>query len=469
MNDSTHHKSRSTNILLVEDDRRYSQRLARNLEAEGFGVEEVGSGRAAVEQIGQRAYDLVLTDIKMPEMTGIELLEAIKSKPGIEPDLPVVLLTSIDSVETAVQAMRLGAADYIHKDASKDEVIQRVIRVLAEANVRRENIELRARLAKETVESPVVAISPAMQALHAEIREIAGSPVTVLIQGETGTGKEVIAREIHRLSGKKPQELISINCAALPEDDKFQSEVFGHERGAFTGAERRKLGQFEMAEGGTLFLDEIGELSLDSQSKLLRVLETGEYNRMGGTQTLELRARILLATNKDLREEVENGAFRSDLFFRISVAPVTVPPLRRRVEDIAALCETMMEQCARMCGRPPRHMGKTALQKLKSYSWPGNVRELRNVIEGLLVRGNSGRVEPEELRLEGPSLGQHGGVVRLPQEGFPLDEIERAAVEQALEIGGGNQSAAARLLKITPDRLAARIKKYDLLEPRTKS
>jgi len=432
-------------------------------------VEEVGSGRAAVEQIGQRAYDLVLTDIKMPEMTGIELLEAIKSKPGIEPDLPVVLLTSIDSVETAVQAMRLGAADYIHKDASKDEVIQRVIRVLAEANVRRENIELRARLAKETVESPVVAISPAMQALHAEIREIAGSPVTVLIQGETGTGKEVIAREIHRLSGKKPQELISINCAALPEDDKFQSEVFGHERGAFTGAERRKLGQFEMAEGGTLFLDEIGELSLDSQSKLLRVLETGEYNRMGGTQTLELRARILLATNKDLREEVENGAFRSDLFFRISVAPVTVPPLRRRVEDIAALCETMMEQCARMCGRPPRHMGKTALQKLKSYSWPGNVRELRNVIEGLLVRGNSGRVEPEELRLEGPSLGQHGGVVRLPQEGFPLDEIERAAVEQALEIGGGNQSAAARLLKITPDRLAARIKKYDLLEPRTKS
>jgi DNA-binding NtrC family response regulator len=250
----------------------------------------------------------------------------------------------------------------------------------------------------------------------------------------------------------------------LPEDDKFQSEVFGHERGAFTGATERKRGQFERAGEGTLFLDEVGELSLDSQSKLLRVLETGEFTRMGGSQTLQLRARVLLATNKDLRREVEEGKFRQDLFFRISVAPITVPPLRRRIEDIEPLCEIMLRDYANRYGKNPRPIGREAYARLKSYSWPGNVRELRNVIEGVLIRAKSGEVSSDELRLEGPTLSSADRLVHLPPEGASLEEIERSAVEQALRLSNRNQSAAARLLRISPDRLASRVKKFGLKE-----
>jgi len=451
-----------TEILLVEDDPRFAQRLKKNLEGEGFQIEWVERGDLAVSRIQEKSFQLLLTDIKMPGMSGLELLERVKSNPGLDPELPVIMLTSINAVETAVQSMRLGASDYIKKDAERDEVIQRLVKVLGEARVRRENVELRARISAEVETGGLVAISPSMAGLYAEIRELAPTPVTLLIQGETGVGKEVVAREIHRLSGRRPDQWTAINCAALPEDDKFQSELFGHERGAFTGATERKRGMFEQAEDGTLFLDEIGELSLDSQSKLLRVLETGEFNRMGGTQTLRLRSRILLATNKDLRKEVQEGHFRSDLFFRISVAPITIPPLKQRVEDIEPLCRILMQDFARRYGRQPREFTGEALERLKAYSWPGNVRELRNVVEGLLIRGRTGEVLPTELRLEGPSPQTEDSVVRVPEEGISLDEIERLAVEQALERCGQNQSAAARLLQISPDRLAARVKKFGL-------
>lgn len=452
----------SAEILLVEDDPRFAQRMKKNLESEGFQVEWVERGDLAVKRIQEKSFNLLLTDIKMPGMSGLELLEAVKLNPALDPELPVIMLTSIDAVDTAVQSMRLGASDYIKKDAERDEVIQRLVKVLGEAQVRRENTELRARISAEVETGGLVAISPAMMGLYAEIRELASTPVTLLIQGETGVGKEVVAREIHRLSGRRPDQWTAINCAALPEDDKFQSELFGHERGAFTGATERKRGMFEQAEDGTLFLDEVGELSLDSQSKLLRVLETGEFNRMGGTQTLQLRARILLATNKDLRKEVQEGRFRSDLFFRISVAPITIPPLKQRTEDIDPLCRILMQDFARRYGRQPREFSTGALERLKAYTWPGNVRELRNVIEGLLIRGRTGEVMAEELRLEGPSLQSEGAWIRLPDEGIPLEEIERLVVEQALERTGYNQSAAARLLQISPDRLAARVKKFGL-------
>jgi two-component system NtrC family response regulator len=422
----------------------------------------VERGDLAVSRIQDKAYHLLLTDIKMPGMSGLELLEAVKVKPGLDPDLPVVMLTSIDSVETAVQTMRLGAADYIKKDAERDEVIQRILKVLSDARVRRENIELRARISADTDSGGLVAISSVMSALMTEIRELAPTPVTILIQGETGVGKEVMAQEIHRLSGRPPDQWTAINCAALPEDDKFQSELFGHERGAFTGATERKRGQFELIEGGTLLMDEVGELSLDSQSKLLRVLETGEFCRMGGTQTLRLQARIILATNKDLRKEVQEGRFRNDLFYRISVAPITIPPLRRRSEDIEPLCRILMQDFARRYGRSPRSFTEPALSKIVHYHWPGNVRELRNVIEGTLIRGRSGEITPDELRLEGPTTPQAGAILQLPEEGLSLDEIERMAVEQALARCDNNQSAAARLLKISPDRLSARAKKFGL-------
>ncbi len=450
-------------ILLVEDDPRFAQRIKRNLESEGFIIDWVERGDLAIEKIRAKAYHLLLTDIKMPGSSGIDLLEAVKIRPGFDPDLPVVMLTSIDSVETAVQSMRLGAADYIKKDAGRDEVIQRLHKVLGEARIHRENLDLKARISAGAISEGLVALSPAMAGLMSEIRELAPTPVTILIQGETGVGKEVIAREIHSLSGKPTDHWVAINCAALPEDDKFQSEVFGHERGAFTGASERKRGQFEQAENGTLFLDEVGELSLDSQAKLLRVLETGEFSRMGGTQTLQLKARILLATNKDLRREVQEGRFRNDLFFRISIAPITIPPLRRRHEDIEPLCRLLMQDYSRRYGKQPRQFSKAALERLQAYSWPGNVRELRNVVESLLVRGKTGEVGPDELRLEGPSQGGAAVVVQLPEQGMSLDEIERMAVEQALEKAGYNQSAAARLLQISPDRLAGRVKKFGLM------
>ena len=449
-------------ILLVEDDTRFAERMKRNLEGEGFQVELRERGDEALERIAERSFSLLLTDIKMPGMTGLELLETVKTDPGVDPTLPVVMLTSINDLETAVESMRLGAADYIKKDAQRDEVVQRIRRVLDEARIRRENVELRERLSKQADRTGFVAACPAMALLAEEIRELAPTSATILIQGETGVGKEVVAREIHRLSGRKDERWVAINCAALPEDDKFQSEVFGHERGAFTSADRRKRGQFETAAGGTLFLDEVGELSLESQSKLLRVLETGEFTRMGGTQTLQLEARVLIATNKDLRHEVEEGRFRSDLFFRISVAPVWVPPLRQRLEEIEPLCRAMIEEFSHRYGKPPRPLGREALARLKAYHWPGNVRELRNVIESLLIRGKAGEIKAEELRLEGPALSGEGRVVHIPSEGISLEEIERAAVEQALALANHNQSAAARLLHISPDRLAARAKKFGL-------
>ncbi len=449
-------------VLLVEDDERFANRMVRNLESEGFQVRWASRGDEALDRVKASSFNLMLADIKMPGMNGLELLEAIKRNPGVDPELPVVMLTSIDAVETAVESMQLGAADYIQKDAARGEIIQRIRRVLEDARVRREYSELRAQLSAQSEETGMVAKSPVMSAFLSEVQELAPSPAAILIQGETGAGKEVVAREIHRLSGRDQEQWVPINCAALPEDDKFQSEVFGHERGAFTGATERKRGQFERAGEGTLFLDEVGELSLDSQSKLLRVLETGEFTRMGGSQTLQLRARVLLATNKDLRREVEEGRFRQDLFFRISVAPITVPPLRRRVEDIQPLCEIMLRDFASRYGKTQRHIGPEAFTRLKAYSWPGNVRELRNVIEGVLIRAKSGEVSANELRLEGPSLSPIDRLVHLPAEGASLEEIEKSAVEQALKLANQNQSAAARLLQISPDRLASRAKKFGL-------
>ena len=452
----------AVDILLVEDDVRFGERLKRNLEKEGFGVEFSERGDEALERIGRRSFSLLLTDIKMPGMNGLELLKAVKVDPGIDPTLPVVMITSIDDLNTAVEAMRLGASDFIKKDSAREEVVQRIRRVLDEARIRRENVELRKRLSDHLDRTGFIAVSPVMVSLWEEIHELAPTSATVLIQGETGAGKEVVAREIHRLSGRKTDRWVAINCAALPEDDKFQSEVFGHERGAFTGATERKRGQFEAAAGGTLLLDEVGELSLESQSKLLRVLETGEFTRMGGTQTLEIQARVLVATNKDLKREVEEGRFRQDLFFRINVAQITVPPLRRRLEEIEPLCEAIVAEVSLRLGKPPRRFSGEAMDRLKAYSWPGNVRELRNVIESLLIRGRTGEIQPEELRLEGPLLSGEGKCVQVPPEGMALDEIERMAVEQALAIANHNQSAAARLLRISPDRLAARLKKFGL-------
>jgi DNA-binding NtrC family response regulator len=455
-------KNNPIDILLVEDDSRFGERMKRNLENAGFQVDLLDRGNKALDRVGRKSYHLLITDIKMPGMTGLELLEAVKSDPGLDPELPVVMLTSIDDVETAVRAIRLGAADYIKKDAQREEVVQRIGKVLDDARVRRENVELRARLSAEGSRTGFIAESPAMKELAKEIAEVSPTHVTLLIQGETGVGKEVVAREIHRRSSRPDGQWIAINCAALPEDDKFQSEVFGHERGAFTGADERKRGQFERAGEGTLLLDEVGELSLESQSKLLRVLETGEYTRMGGTQTLDLRARVLVATNKDLRREVEEGHFRSDLFFRISVAPISIPPLRERKEDIQPLAEAFIAEFSHRYGKPERRLSKQALLRLVEYRWPGNVRELRNVMESALIRGREGEIEVEELRLVGPTLGGEGRVVSLPSEGVSLDEIEKLAVEQALELAGYNQSAAARLLRISPDRLAARVKKFGL-------
>lgn len=449
-------------VLLVEDDERFANRLVKNLENEGFLVRWASRGDEALERIKSTAFHLLLADIKMPGMNGLELLKAVKREPGVDPELPVVMLTSIDAVETAVESMQLGASDYIKKDAERGEILQRIRRVLEEAKVRREVRELRARLSAQAEEVGIVAKSPVMSAFLSEVRELAPSPAAILIQGETGAGKEVVAKEIHRLSGREEDRWVPINCAALPEDDKFQSEVFGHERGAFTGASERKRGQFERAGVGTLFLDEVGELSLDSQSKLLRVLETGEFTRMGGTQTLQMRARVLLATNKDLRREVEAGRFRQDLFFRISVAPITVPPLRRRVEDIEPLAEIMMRDFAHRYGKTPRPLSASALARLKAYSWPGNVRELRNVIEGVLIRAREGEISPDELRLEGPTLSGEERLVSLPAEGASLEEIEKSAVDQALRMSNNNQSAAARLLRISPDRLASRVRKFGL-------
>jgi len=383
-------------ILIVEDKDSLRLVLKKTLEAEGFGVDEAPDGRAALEKIGRERFAMVLSDLRLPRADGHEVLKAAVRA---DPEMPVILMTAYGTIKDAVSAMREGAYDYLEKPVDNDHLLALVRRALEHRSLLRENLLLKERFSRELEFPEIVGDSPALQSALDQVRRVAPTDATVLLEGESGSGKELFARAVHHLSGRKKQSFLAINCAAIPEG-LLESELFGHEKGAFTGAVVAKRGKFEIADKGTLFLDEIGDLSQPLQGKVLRVIEQRQFERVGGTATKAVDIRLVAATNHDLKALVASGAFRQDLYFRLSVFPIAVPPLRDRREDIPALAEHFVRKFAAEQKRHgPVSIDPAALRALVDHSWPGNVRELENTIERALILGEGDRVLPGHLNL----------------------------------------------------------------------
>ncbi len=383
-------------ILIVEDKDSLRIVLKKTLEAEGFGVEEAPDGRAALEKIGRERFAMVLSDLRLPRADGHEVLKAAVRA---DPEMPVILMTAYGTIRDAVSAMREGAYDYLEKPVDNDHLLALVRRALEHRSLLRENLLLKERFSRELEFPEIVGDSPALRGALDQVRRVAPTDATVLLEGESGSGKELFARAVHHLSGRKAQSFLAINCAAIPEG-LLESELFGHEKGAFTGAVAAKCGKFEIADKGTLFLDEIGDLSPPLQGKVLRVIEQRQFERVGGTTTRTVDIRLVAATNHDLKTLVASGAFRQDLYFRLSVFPITVPALRDRKEDIPALAEHFVRKfAAEQKRRGPVSIDPAALRALVDHSWPGNVRELENTIERALILGEGDRVLPGHLQL----------------------------------------------------------------------
>jgi DNA-binding NtrC family response regulator len=391
-------KSGSDPILIVEDKENLRSVLRKTLEAEGFAVEEAADGPSALDRIRRSRFSLVLSDLRLPRADGHEVLKgAVRS----DPELPVILMTAYGTIRDAVSAMREGAYDYLEKPVDGDHLVALVRRALEHRSLLTENLLLKERFSRELDYPEILGNSPALQQALSKIRRVAPTDTTVLLEGESGSGKELFARALHHLSGRRKQSFFAINCAAIPEN-LLESELFGYEKGAFTGAAGTKRGKFEIADKGTLFLDEIGDLSLGLQGKVLRVVEQKQFERVGGTETRRVDIRLVAATNKDLKSLVAAGAFRQDLYFRLSVFPVLVPPLRDRREDIPVLARHFIDKfAAEQKRRGPIDLPPETEAALVAHPWPGNVRELENAIERALILGEGDRLLPEHLSLPG--------------------------------------------------------------------
>ncbi len=457
-------------LLVVDDEQANLDSLERIFSREGYRVLLAGSGATAVELLRNEPVDVLLTDLMMPGMSGQELLRAVRA---VSPDAEVVLMTAYGTVEAAVAAMRDGAYDFLTKPLKRHAVLKSVAQALEKRRLVQENKQLRARLlSASSGPAPIVGQSLALRSTLDVIRQAAPSSATVLLLGESGTGKELFARALHEHSGRALAPFVPINCAAIPESI-LESELFGYERGAFTGAVQRKEGRFERANGGTLFLDEVGELTLSVQVKLLRVLQESEIERLGGTSTVKVDCRVVAATNQDLAARVREGRFREDLFYRLNVIQVVLPPLRDRAEDVPLLANHFVARFATKNGKPLRGLTQAALEALEAYSWPGNVRELENAIERAVVlsRGAELDVEdlPEQVRsgalLRGgaaPSPAaqalMEGRTLTVPL-GTTMDEIEMRVIRETLRQTKGDKNLAAQLLGIAARTI------YRKLEP----
>ncbi len=448
-------------ILVVDDEKNaregYAELLTSAFGPDTVQVEMAEDGLVAAKKLSERSFDLMVTDIRMPHIDGMELLKTAREKYS---NTDVVVLTGHGTIEMAVEAMRLGAVDYLQKPVNLDELELVVRRILEQRKLLSENEYLRAKLRERNGYRDFIGVSDSMRKVFDEIQKIAPTKATVLITGESGTGKELIAEAIHSLSTRKDQPLIKVNCSAL-NANLLESELFGHERGAFTGAVRQRKGRFELADKGTIFLDEIGELTLDVQVKLLRVLEQREFERVGGNQTLRVDTRILFATNADLKKKVEEGTFREDFYFRLKVVTLHIPPLRERREDIPPLVDYFIHQFSQENGKQPVEISSEALQILQDYDWPGNVRELRNLIEHLVLLNDGKPVQPSELREFGQLTNEEKGI-EIPF-GTPLASVEREYILRTLDWFGGNRTQAAQKLGIGRRTLIRKLHEYGVL------
>jgi two-component system response regulator HydG len=444
-------------LLVADDDPGLRESLERTLTRDGYRVVVAPDGQAALERLQSGGIDLVLSDLKMPGLSGIELLRAAKA---IAPDVDVILLTAFGTIEEAVKAMKDGAYDFLTKPVQRAQ-LQRVVRqALERRDLIQQNRALQQRLDALLGQGAVVGASPAFRRMMNLVEQVANSSATVLIQGESGTGKELVARAIHERSARRAGPFVAVNCAALPET-LLESELFGYERGAFTGAAGRKEGRFELADGGTLFLDEVADLSLVTQPKILRVLQEGEFERLGGTRTMRVDVRIVAATNQDLGQLVREKRFREDLYYRLKVITINVPPLRERREDVQMLAEHFLRVYAAKNNRRLDGFTPDALRRLEGYSWPGNVRELENVVERGVVLARGSLIDvvdlPEEIAGATP-LPEGVLSVRI---GTPLAEVEQRLLEATLRATKNNKTLTAKLLGIDPRTVARKLERWD--------
>jgi DNA-binding NtrC family response regulator len=447
-------------VLLVDDEVKYTRILARVLQTEGHRVEVAHRPTEAIKKVQTRAFDVVVSDIRMPGMDGIALLTALREHCE---DTDLVLMTAFATVESAVAAIRLGVRDYLLKPFPNQDLVSAVNRIEHRRTRLRERDYLRSR---EEISDPV-GNSPAMTVARDQCQRLASSNITVLLRGETGSGKEVFARYIHRCSPRAAEPFIAVNVAALPPN-LMEAELFGYERGAFTGADKGRPGKLEAAGRGTFFLDEVGEIPLELQAKLLRVLEMKEYRRLGGIRLRGLGARLVAATNRNLEEAVREGSFREDLYYRLNVAEVLLPPLRERPCDLPLLTQYFLSRQ----GHPPPVMTDEARTKLVAYDWPGNVRELSNVLQRAALLCHAGTIQGSDLRLQGPSLRPQNPSQRsfvsgespdqdVLSEGFSLEDWELRWVDRALKQAGGVKTEAARLLGISRRQLDSRLRRLE--------
>ncbi|MCL6638860.1 MAG: sigma-54 dependent transcriptional regulator [Firmicutes bacterium] len=445
-------------ILVVDDEEHMCWALERAMRQEGYQVFTATRGQQGLDLIREEAPSLMILDLKMPEMDGMEVLKRAKE---MQPKLPVIILTAHGTIETAIEAMKMGAADFITKPFDLDELKIVIKKALMISQLVTEVSFLRSELTKRY--GRIIGQSKAIKEVRDLIDRVAISNATVLITGESGTGKEVAAVAIHQGSPRRDQPFVAVNCAALPEH-LLESELFGHEKGAFTGAVTRKLGRFELADKGTIFLDEIAEMPLNMQAKLLRFLQEKTFERVGGTETLRVDVRVIAATNRNIMEAIAKGDFREDLYYRLNVIPIHLPPLRERREDIPLLAEHFLQkfQPTYLVNR----IHPTAMEMLTHYHWPGNIRELQNVIERAAIICQGGEIMPDHLpkELQAPqkTAVDTVTVVNFPEGGLSLEEVEKQLIIKALEKSGGNQTRAAALLGITRSALLYRMQKHGI-------
>ncbi len=448
-------------ILLVEDDESLRLTQALYLEREGFQVTAVGRGEEALRRIATDQYQAVVTDLRLDEIDGLEILSAVKER---SPETEVILITGFGSVNTAVEAMKAGAYDYLTKPVDPDDLVLTLKKAVERQQLRRQVAYLQKEVAQQAGIGYIVAVSPEMQRIMTLIQQVAQNDATVLVEGESGTGKELMARYIHHSGRRANGPFVAINCGALPEN-LLESELFGHVKGAFTGAIKDKKGLFEVADSGTLFLDEIGETSPSFQVKLLRVLQDGTFRRVGGTTEHRVNVRIIAASNKDLASLVQKGHFRRDLYYRLKVIPIYLPPLRKRVADIKPLAENFVFHFANHMGRRQISLSAEAIDRLQAHTWPGNVRELENAIERALIFCQGQEIQASDLPLEActPPVEEFESL-ELSSD-MSLETIEQAHIRRVLEHCQWNRSRAARELGIGYNTLWRKMKKYAIEPP----